>query len=142
MDEQGMPRKIRGKTNAQTVHLAREQRRKPTPAEEKLWDVLRARRLAGLKFRRQHPLGPYILDYFCVEHQLEVEVDGGIHNEPEQIEHDERRAEYLNKHGIQILRFTNTEIEKHLDQVLQKIIDAANFPSSDAGFASGEGARG
>ena len=137
-----MPRKTRGKTTAKTVHLAREQRREPTPAEEKLWNALRARRLAGLKFRRQHPFGPYILDYFCVKHQLEIEVDGGIHDESTQIEHDVRRTEYLNENGIHILRFTNAEIENHLDQVLRQIINATHSPSSDAGLASGEGARG
>jgi very-short-patch-repair endonuclease len=133
-----MSRKTRGKTTAKTVHMAREQRHKPTPAEEELWNALRARRLAGLKFRRQHPFGPYILDYFCVEYQLEVEVDGGIHDDPVQIEHDQRRTEYLNEHRVRILRFSNAEIENHLNQVLNRIIQAIHPPSPDAGFAAGE----
>ncbi len=124
-----MPRKTRGRTTAKVVYTAREQRRNPTPAEATLWAALRGRRLSGLKFRRQHPFGPYVLDAFCVEHQLEVEVDGGIHDELAQIEHDERRTEYLNEHGVRILRFTNAEIENHLDQVLKRIFQATQSPS-------------
>ena len=125
-----MPRKTRGKTTAKTVHLAREQRRKPTPAEQKLWNALRDRRLAGLKFRRQHPFGPYVLDAFCVEHQLEVEADGEIHTNPSQIEHDAVRLAYLEANGVRVLRFKNEEIENNLDQVLQQIIKSTQSPLS------------
>lgn len=135
-----MSRKTRGKTTAKTNYLAREQRRKPTPAEEKLWEALRNRRLAGLKFRRQHPFGPYILDYFCVEQQIEIEIDGGIHTEPDQVERDIQRTEFLNQLGVRILRFDNGEVENHLNQVLKQI-QASCSPSPDAP-ASGEGARG
>jgi len=119
-----MPRKTRGQTTAQIVHTARQQRRTPTPAEEKLWEALRARRLAGLKFRRQHPYGRFILDAFCVEHQLEVEVDGGIHTRPAQAEYDAARTEFLEARGIRVLRFSNDEVEKHLDEVLKRIVEA------------------
>ena len=119
-----MPRKTRGQTIAKIVHAARQQRRKPTPAEEKLWEALRGRRLAGLKFRRQHPYGWFILDAFCVEHQLEVEVDGGIHTHPAQAEHDAARTEFLEARGIRVLRFSNDEVENHLDEVLKRIVEA------------------
>lgn len=132
----------RGKTNAKTVYQARELRRAPTPAEEKLWDALRNRRLADLKFRRQHPFGAYILDFFCVEHQLEVEVDGGIHLDYEQKMHDERRAEFLQENNIRIVRFTNEEIMTDLNSVLKKIVQATRPPSPNVSPALGEGAGG
>jgi len=132
----------RGKTNAKTVYQAREFRRAPTLAEEKLWDALRHRRLADLKFRRQHPFGAYILDFYCVEHQLEVEVDGGIHLDHEQKMHDERRAEFLHENNIRILRFANEEIMTNLDSVLKKIVQSTHSPSPNAGLAFGEGAEG
>lgn len=119
-----VPGKTRGKTNPTTVMLAREFRRTPTPAEEKLWEALRGRRLAGLKFRRQHPFDRYVLDAFCVEHQLEVEVDGGIHNDPMRAEYDASRTESLGTHGIRVLRFANEQVENHLPDVLAKIVEA------------------
>lgn len=119
-----MPRKTRGKTFPPTVILAREFRRKPTPAEDKLWEALRGRRLAGLKFRRQHPFDRYVLDAFCVEHQLEVEVDGGIHRDQVQAEHDASRTEFLETHGVRVLRFTNEQVENDLPQVLREIVQA------------------
>ncbi len=94
----------------------------PTPAEEKLWEALRGRRLAGLKFRRQHPFGPFVLDMFCVEHQLVIEVDGSIHMTPEQAIYDAARTEHLMERGLRILRFTNDEVEHHLPDVLNRIL--------------------
>ena len=117
-------RKTRGKTTARIVHAAREQRRKPTLAEKKLWEALRGRRLAGLKFRRQHPYGHFILDAFCVEHQLVVEVDGGIHADPVQSARDAERTKFLQAHGIRVLRFSNEEVENHFDRVLKQIVEA------------------
>ena len=119
-----MPRKTRGKTTAKIVQAAREQRRQPTPTERKLWAALRSRRLAGLKFRRQHPYDRFLLDAFCVEHQLEVEVDGGIHDDPAHAAHDAERTEFLEAHGIRVLRFSNEAVEKNLDEVLQQIVEA------------------
>ncbi|MBI4739954.1 endonuclease domain-containing protein, partial [Candidatus Woesearchaeota archaeon] len=106
-----MPPKPCGKASARIVHAARELRRKQTPAEKKLWAALRDRRLTGLKFRRQHPFERFILDIFCAEHQLEVEVDGGIHDDPKQAEYDAERMAYLQARNIRVLRFSNEEIE-------------------------------
>jgi len=106
------------------VEAARGQRGKPTPTEKALWHALRDRRLAGLKFRRQHPHGRFILDAFCVEHQLEVEVDGAGHLEPEQAAYDLARTEYLQLLGIRVLRFKNAEVHDDLDGVLAKIVAA------------------
>ena len=125
-----LPKKTRGKTTAEIVQAAREQRRQPTPAERRLWDALRGRRLAGLKFRRQHPYGQFILDVFCVEHQLEVEVDGGVHTDPAQMARDVERTKFLEERGIRVLRFGNDEVENHLEDVLRRIVDAACAPLS------------
>lgn len=119
-----MPRKSRGKTTAKIVHAARDQRRQPTPAEKKLWEALRDRRLAGLKFRRQHPFQQFILDAFCVEHQLEVEVDGEVHDELAQAVYDAERTEFLLARGIRVLRFRNEEIENNFEEVLKRIVEA------------------
>ena len=80
------------------VELARELRRRPTPAEELLWAGLRKRQAKGLKFRRQHPIGPYIVDFYCAALRLVVEIDGGYHRE--RGEEDAERSAYLRERGI------------------------------------------
>jgi very-short-patch-repair endonuclease len=125
-----MPRKTRGTTTTKIVQAAREQRRQPTPAEKKLWDALRGRRLAGLKFRRQHPYGQFVLDAFCVEHQLEVEVDGDVHDDLAQAARDAERTKFLKERGIRVLRVSNEEVESDLRDVLRRIVDATRTPLS------------
>src|SRR5713226_3033199 len=102
---------------------ARAMRHDPTPAEGLLWQALRNRQLAGLKFRRQFPLGPFILDFCCPEHRLGVELDGGVH--AEQQEYDQDRTAHLNQFGYQILRFPNEEVLSDLRAVLGCIRRAA-----------------
>src|SRR5262245_12729860 len=119
-----MARKTRGSTSRRTVEAARRQRRAPTPTEQKLWTALRGRGLANLKFRRQHAYQGFILDAFCVEHQLEVEVDGGIHQDPKQAAYDAERSQFLEAHGIRVLRFKAEEVERALPDVLQRILAA------------------
>jgi very-short-patch-repair endonuclease len=111
----------RGRATATIVGAAREQRRHPTLSEETLWQDLRDRRLGGLKFRRQHPYGPYILDFYCVQCRLCVEVDGGVHLDAEQARHDADRADFLSSQGITILRFRNEELVLDGPGVLRKI---------------------
>ncbi len=89
---------------------ARELRKHQTPAEEALWQLLRNRRLLRLKFRRQVPLGPYIADFYCHRYRLVVELDGPVHEEHEQIAHDEDRALYLSVLGVTILRVPNQRV--------------------------------
>jgi very-short-patch-repair endonuclease len=125
-----MPQRVRGKTTRAVVDRARNLRQEQTPAEVRLWSALRNRQLAGLKFRRQHPYGQFILDFFCVERQLAVEVDGGVHLSAEQAARDLERSEFLAQHGVRVLRFTNEEIDRHLPDVLGKIIEAAASPLS------------
>jgi very-short-patch-repair endonuclease len=102
---------------------AKELRRASTAAEDLLWQELRNRKLAGLKFRRQHPLNNYIADFYCSEKSLVIEIDGNIHNKPDIKEYDDARTQDLATMGIHVLRFTNTEVETNITQVLQRIKD-------------------
>ena len=90
-----------------------------TDAEKALWKVLRCRQVSGLKFRRQHPFGDYILDFVCLENNLVIEVDGGQHGE--QAVYDENRTEKLQAAGFCVLRFWNNEVLKEIESVKEKI---------------------
>jgi very-short-patch-repair endonuclease len=114
----------RGKARREIVSAARAQRRRATPAEARLWSALRNRQLGGLKVRRNHPHGRFVLDAFCVEHQLEVEIDGPYHLDPRQAEYDAARTAYLESVGVRVLRFTNDAVLNHLDLVLDAIVAA------------------
>jgi very-short-patch-repair endonuclease len=83
----------------------RDLRRRAVESEAALWSVLRAHRFGGVHFRRQHPCGPFILDFYCARHRLAIELDGGQHFEPAAQAHDARRTEYLAARGIRVLRF-------------------------------------
>jgi very-short-patch-repair endonuclease len=120
-----MPNQTRGHTSRQMLAAARRQRRTPTATERKLWDALRGRSLGNLKFRRQHAYEGFILDAFCVEHQLSVEIDGGIHLDPRQAAHDANRTQFLLDHGITVLRFTVEQVEHDLPAVLERILAVA-----------------
>lgn len=116
-----MTRGKRGKTSSKTVVKARALRQEMTPAEIKLYQALRGRKLAGLKFRRQHPYAQYILDNYCVEKKLVVEADGSGHLDPDQAALDQARSEFLATEGILVVRFPNEMILNHLETVLKKI---------------------
>jgi very-short-patch-repair endonuclease len=88
----------------QTIERARDLRRSLTLPEGLLWTRLRGRRLADLRFRRQHPVGPYILDFYCDEVRMAVEVDGQSHAHPDRIAHDERRTSWLSEQNITVVR--------------------------------------
>ena len=121
--KENMSPKSKGKTTWKYVVAARELRQEETEAEKKLWEALRGKRLNGLKFRRQHPYERTILDFFCVEHQLVVELDGSVHDEPDQFASDEERTNFLNERGLKVVRFKNDEIMKNLPSVLRRIIE-------------------
>jgi very-short-patch-repair endonuclease len=95
-----------------------------TPAERILWEVLRRKTLAGVKFRRQHPVGRYILDFYCPQFKLAIEVDGDSHIGNEL--HDSIRTEALGAYGLNVLRFRNEEILSDLESVLLRIFSAIN----------------
>ena len=94
-----------------------------TKAEKLLWSKLRNKQLKGKKFRRQHPLSMYILDFYCHECKLVVELDGNFHNEIEQKKYDEERTKFLNELGIKVLRFWNHEVINETQKVLDKIAE-------------------
>jgi very-short-patch-repair endonuclease len=102
--------------------FVRQLRREQTDAEAGLWARLRNRAL-GPKFRRQFPVGPYVLDFGCVEAKLAVEVDGAHHLEPEQLAHDVERTAWLEARGARVVRFLDTEVLLETDAVLQRIAD-------------------
>jgi len=105
-----------------TLAFARELRHPQTPAEQKVWQVLRNRQCAGYKFRRQHPIGPFIVDFYCAQTKLVIEIDGDTH--ADQIEYDLARTEYLNQQGYRVLRFTNNDVHTNIDAVYECILVA------------------
>lgn len=96
--------------------LARDMRHKPTPAEDALWQRLRNRRVQGAKFRRQHSIGGYIVDFVCIDHHLIIEVDGDIHEQ--QRDYDAARQSFLEAQGFRVLRFSNGDVLRSLDAVV------------------------
>ncbi|MBB4639562.1 endonuclease domain-containing protein [Longimicrobium terrae] len=102
---------------------ARVLRQSATPAEQRLWRLLRSRAVNGLKFRRQHPLHGFVLDFYCAEARLCVELDGGIH--AEQQDRDELRSAMLHAHGIRVIRFPNEQVFNDLPGVLNQIAHTA-----------------
>jgi len=100
--------------------LARNLRKNQTEAEKLLWYKLRDRRLEGWKFRRQHTLGPFIVDFVCLEKKLIIEVDGGQHAQSSV--QDAARTEYLKNHGFTVLRFWNNEVLSETEAVLELIL--------------------
>ncbi len=99
-------------------------KKKMTDAEEVLWRELRGRRLNNLKFRRQHPVGKFILDFYCHEFRLAIEVDGDIHNLDDIKEKDNDRTYILKEWEIKVIRFTNAEVLTNLNFVLNTIVSS------------------
>jgi very-short-patch-repair endonuclease len=96
-------------------------RRNGTDAEAVLWKHLRDRRFEGYKFRRQHPCGPYILDFYCAEMRIAIELDGGQHFESSALAYDERRTAFLLSQGIAVVRFPTDLVFRELEVVLECI---------------------
>ena len=103
------------------IALARKLRRSQTDAEKGLWARLKNKQLKGVKFRRQQPLGSYIVDFVSFERKIIVEVDGGQHNEREARERDKERAAWFEERGYQVLRFWNDEVLVNMEGVLERI---------------------
>ena len=108
--------------------LCRKLRQKQTNAEELLWECLRRRRLGGLKFRRQHPIGRYIADFYCPEAHLAIELDGSIHSFKDRKDYDNVRQEMIETRGIQVVRFKNQEIEQDIEGVLRMVVSLTSPP--------------
>jgi very-short-patch-repair endonuclease len=110
-----------------TLKRARTLRRKMTLPEVLLWERIRGGRLNGLRFRRQHPIGPYILDFYCASARLAVEIDGAVHDHQSQWTHDKRRNRWLGENHISVLRTPATEIlnDEAIEALLASIAQAA-----------------
>ena len=104
------------------IEEAKRMRKEPTDAEAVLWELLRDKKL-GDKFRRQHLIDDFIVDFVCLSKNLVIEVDGGYHNDPTQKEYDQQRTLYLNEKGFKVIRFTNEEVLGNTEAVLTKIKD-------------------
>lgn len=113
----------------------RELRKKQTTAEKLFWEIVRNRSFLGLKFRRQHQVGDYIVDFYCHEHRLVIELDGGIHNK--NLKKDAKRDAYMESLGFTVLRFPNNQVFEDTEGVLAQI--AACISSSPSGRGGGEG---
>jgi very-short-patch-repair endonuclease len=101
--------------------LARQNRRKPTQQEEKLWSYICNKKLNGWKFRQQYPIGRYIVDFYNHDQKLVIEVDGEIHESTQ--EYDKNKDNYLIGHGYKILRFKNNQIDNTVESVLKSILE-------------------
>ena len=112
------------KKNKEHVSFARELRQQHTNAERALWMKLRNRELEGVKFRRQQPIGPYIVDFVSLQRRLIIEIDGGQHNEEREKERDEERTMSLEERGYRIMRFWNNEVMTNPEGVLERIREA------------------
>ncbi len=122
-------------SNAKTL------RTNQTDAEQRLWHHLRAHRFMDLKFKRQKPLGRYIVDFVCVERRLIIEIDGGQH--AEQVEYDQHRDAWLRNQGYTVLRFWNNEVLQQLEGVLEQVrLTITLSPSPSPSSGRGEQARG
>jgi type I restriction-modification system DNA methylase subunit/very-short-patch-repair endonuclease len=126
------------------VARARELRKNQTPAEDLLWELIRSRQVADLKFRRQHQLGDYLVDFYCNEHRLVVEVDGDVHDEKARAKKDATRTKYLESLGNIVVRFRNEEVLNNPEHVLSRILDSLPSPTGrragDEGKSSGSDA--
>jgi very-short-patch-repair endonuclease len=123
-----MPRATRGQ--AEHLDLKRRLRSNMTNPETRLWSRLRARQLQGLKFRRQHGIGPYIVDFYCPEQSLVIEVDGDSHADADQILKDQLRDRYFQSLGLHVIRYINDDILKNLDGVLENLAERLSLRST------------
>ena len=115
---------------------AESMRKNPTEAESALWEMLRGKNLDA-KFRRQHIIGDYIVDFVCLDKQLVVELDGGYHNDPEQKELDRQRTNFLQSKGFSVLRFTNEEVLGNTNETLTVISNALKYLPLEGGIEGG-----
>lgn len=113
---------------------ARALRSNQTQAEAWLWKMLRAHRFSGFKFRRQVPIGPFIVDFYCHQRRLVLELDGGQHNQSDALDYDRKRSDFLRLNGLHVVRFWNNDVLQQKESVLQKIWSLLNRePSPDFG---------
>lgn len=115
----------------QTLIKAKQLRLKLTVSESLLWEKLKGKQILGVKFRRQHPINIFIVDFYCHEYKLVIELDGGIHKS--QPEYDNERTRNLEMYGLSVIRFYNSEVEKDIEGVVAKIIKEIQRKKSPLG---------
>jgi very-short-patch-repair endonuclease len=103
------------------IETSLELRQRMTPAEERLWDVLRSRAVTGERVRRQHAAGRYVLDFWIPAFKLAIELDGSVHDEPHAVAQDIERTAWFEAQGIRVLRFRNEQVLQNLDRVIVEI---------------------
>jgi very-short-patch-repair endonuclease len=123
------------KQSPKSTRIARNLRKIDSWGERLMWSWLRSHRFAGYKFRRQHPVGPYILDFFCIEAKLNIEVDGFQHGMPVHSSADAKRDRYLESQGIKVLRFWSSRLrrekEANRNSIWQALQERAPHPLPD-----------
>jgi very-short-patch-repair endonuclease len=112
--------------NSNRTILARNLRRRQTDAERKLWAILRSRQFENSKFRRQEPIGKYIVDFVSMDRELIIELDGGQHNQQPVQEKDEARTRWLESRGFRVIRFWNNDVLLNIEGVGLRILEAIN----------------
>jgi very-short-patch-repair endonuclease len=110
------------------LEAARSLRKNMTDAEQLIWHCLRRKQLGGFRFRRQHPVGRFVLDFFCCEAKLAIELDGAQHNEPDARLRDNERTSFLQQDGFRVIGFWNNEVLENLEGVLEKIYSLLQHP--------------
>ena len=111
---------------------ARALRRNTTESEKLLWEKIGGNQLSGFRFKRQHPIAHYIVDFYCHKAKLVIELDGGYHNEADQMMYDEIRTEELTDLGLMVLRFSNEEVRNRMEEVIKRISDYLNENLGDS----------
>lgn len=107
-------------------NIRRVLRQQPVTCEKILWRKLRNRQLAGTKFKRQFSIGRYIVDFYCADLKLIVEIDGATHESEREIKGDIERQKFLEEQGLRVKRYTNTDVKENLDAVLENILEVIN----------------
>jgi uroporphyrinogen-III synthase len=116
-----------------SAKLARELRQASTQPEQRAWHLLRNRRLLGVKFRRQRALGKYVVDFYCFQLRLAIELDGSVHSQPSQKRKDDAKDAYLRRLGVHVLRLPNGLILEAPEDFLKKVREALPSPVRQGG---------
>ena len=103
-------------------YRARELRKNSTPQEQKIWNIIKDRKILGLRFVRQYPIGKYIVDFACRKEKIIIEIDGSQHNEDENILYDKERTAFLKSKGYKVIRFWNNDVDNNIDGIYEYLI--------------------
>lgn len=124
---EGVPAMRKLRPSQHTIERARKLRQDATAAEDAAWRLLRNRVKLGTKFRRQHPIGSYVVDFYCAERRLAIELDGSVHSQPSQLRKDEEKEQFLRRAGVRVLRISNGWVLEDPEGFVRKVL--ANLPS-------------